>query len=166
MIRKLMAQHIFTIRRTNYDRFYDEQYRVRRDFDRILAADADPKDIELTIEKYELYIEKHFEPYAAMHECRMHSNLWGKHVLWGDEALNTDHFGYYSGEVKAFGEPSGANYQEQYPHMVSAWVYDHHYLDSEFNYDDLERKYLAQEASNGETAQDARRRLDESRDMP
>ena len=70
MLRKLMAQHIFTIRRTNYDRFYDEQYRVRRDFDRILAADADPTDIELTLEKYELYIEKHFEPYAAMHECR------------------------------------------------------------------------------------------------
>ena len=50
--------------------------------------------------------------------------------------------------------------------MVSAWVYDHHYLDSEFNYEDLERKYLAQQASNGETAQDARRRIDESRDMP
>ena len=30
-----------------------------------------------------------------MHECRPHSNLWGKHVLWGDEALATDHIGYY-----------------------------------------------------------------------
>lgn len=57
MIRKLMAQHIHTIRRSNYDRFYDEQYRVRRDFDRISVADADPKDVEWTLEKYELYIE-------------------------------------------------------------------------------------------------------------
>ena len=137
-----MANHIFTIRRTNYDRFYDEQYRVRRDFDRISAPDADQKDIELTLEKYELYIQEHFEPYAAMHSCRKHSNLWGKDVLWGDEALMTDHFGYYSGKVKAFGEPTGANYHEEYPHMVSAWVYDHSYLDSEFNYEDLEMKYL------------------------
>ena len=26
MIRKLLSRHIFTIRRTNYERFYDEQY--------------------------------------------------------------------------------------------------------------------------------------------
>jgi len=36
------------------------------------------------IEKYEFFIEEHFEPYAAMHESRQHSNLWGKMVLWGD----------------------------------------------------------------------------------
>ncbi len=119
----------------------------------------------MTLEKYELYIEKHFEPYAAMHECRQHSNLWGKHVLWGDAALATDHFGFYSGEVKAFGEPSGANFNEEYPHMVSAWVYDHHYLDSEFNYEDLEKKYLEQEASSSESAADARKRLDQARNM-
>ena len=163
MLRKLMAQHIFTIRRTNYERFYDEQYRVRRDFDRILAADADPKDIEITLEKYEVYIENAFEPYAAMHECRQHSNLWGKHVLWGDEALATDHIGFYSGKVKAFGEPSAGNYHEEYPHMVSAWVYDHQYLDTEFNYEDMERKYLASEAASGESASEARARLDQAR---
>ena len=39
------------------------------------------------LEKYEYYIEQTFEPYAAMHESRQHSNLWGKMVLWGDEAL-------------------------------------------------------------------------------
>lgn len=125
MLRKLMAQHIYTIRRTNYERFYDEQYRVRRDFDRIMADGADAKDIELTIEKYELFIEQNFEPYAAMHECRPHSNLWGKHVLWGDAALATDHVGFYSKNVKAFGAPSAGNYHEEYPHMVTGWVYDH-----------------------------------------
>ena len=90
-----------------------------------MAADADPKDIELTIEKYEKYIADNFEPYAAMHECRMHSNLWGKHVLWGDEALATDHIGYYSGTVTAIGQPTPGNYHEEYPHMVTGWVYDH-----------------------------------------
>jgi hypothetical protein len=38
MLRKLLAQHVFTIRRTNFDRFHDEQYRVRRDFEKILNS--------------------------------------------------------------------------------------------------------------------------------
>ena len=112
---------------------------MRADFDRISAADADQKDIEFTIEKYELYIEKHFDPYASMHECRTHSNLWGKMVLWGDDALMTDHFGYYSKNVPVHGKPSEVDYHEEYPHMVSAWLYDHQYLDAEFDYNDLEK---------------------------
>ena len=162
MIRKLLAQHVFTIRRSNLDRFYDEQARVRKDFDKIFAKDADPKLVELTLEKYELYMEKYFEPYAAMHECRPHSNLWGKHVLWGDAALATDHFGYYS-PVLAHGEPTQVAFHEEYPHMVSAWMYDEMYLDAEFNYDDLEAQYLAQQSSSTETAADMRTRLDEAR---
>ena len=42
------------------------------------------------LEKYEAYIEKYFEPYAAMHESRMHYNLWGKSLLYGPAALATD----------------------------------------------------------------------------
>lgn len=34
------------------------------------------------LEKYELFVEQHFEPYAPMHECRPHSNLWGKMLLY------------------------------------------------------------------------------------
>ena len=111
---------------------------MRRDFDRILSADADPKDIEQTLEKYELYIEKYFEPYASMHESRTHSNLWGKMVLWGDDALMTDRVGYYSKSVPVYGKPSEVNFHEEYPGMVSAWLYDHQYLDATFDYNDLE----------------------------
>ena len=100
-----------------------------------------------------------------MHECRQHSNLWGKHVLWGDEALATDQFGFYSGEVKAFGTPSAGNYHEEYPHMVTAWVYDHQYLDEEFNYEDMEKKYLTEQSQSAETASEARNRIDQSRKM-
>ncbi len=39
MLRKLLAQHVHTIRRPNIDRFHDEQYRVRRDFDKILNSE-------------------------------------------------------------------------------------------------------------------------------
>ena len=86
-------------------------------------------------------------------------------MLWGDAALATDHIGFYSGKVKAFGEPTGANYNEQYPHMVSGWVYDHHYLDADFNYEDMEAKYLASEAQSGETASEGRKRIDQARNM-
>ena len=93
------------------------------------------------LEKYELYIEKYFEPYAAMHECRQHSNLWGKMVPWGDKALETDHFGYYK-DVQLYPDASPGNFHEEYPAMASAWVYDHQYLDADFDYSDLEKDYL------------------------
>lgn len=150
---------MYTIRRTNFDRFHEEQYRVRRDFDRIFAADADAKDIELTLEKYELYIEKYFEPYAAMHECRTHSNLWGKMVLWGDKALDTDHFGYYK-PVLVHGKPTETEFNEQYPHMVGAWVYDHQYLNAEFNYNDLESDYLRSQSGSATSPSAVKAQLD------
>ena len=150
---------MFTVKRCDFDRFYSETYRVRRDFDKIYRPDADPKEVEAMLEKYELYIEQHFEPYAAMHECRTHSNLWGKMVLWGDKALETDHIGFYK-PVKLFGTPSDGNYHEEYPHMVTAWVYDHQYLDASFNYDELEAQYMKKEAKSGESPMDAKAALD------
>jgi len=150
---------VFTIRRTDFDRFHEEQYRVRRDFDKIFDESADPKETELMLEKYELFIEKCFEPYAAMHECRTHSNLWGKHVLWGDEALATDHHGFYT-PVNAHGKPTDVSFHEEYPHMVSGWVYDHHYLDAEFNYEDLEGDYLNKQAISGDSASSVKAQLD------
>ena len=63
------------------------------------------------LEKYETYIENTFEPYAAMHECRQHSNLWGKMVSYGDKALETDNIGFYK-PVPVFGVPSENDYHE------------------------------------------------------
>ena len=97
------------------------------------------------LEKYELFIERSFEPYAAMHESRPHSNLWGKHLLYGNAALSTDHIGYYQ-PVLLHGKPTEVHFHEQYPHMVTAWVYDHTYMNDDFNYADLERNYLDSEA--------------------
>ena len=117
MLRKLMAQHIHTIKRVNFDRFHDEQYRVRRDFDQIFRnPNATNEQINAMLEKYELYIEHAFEPYAAMHESRQHSNLWGKMVLWGDDALATDHVGFYSKNVLVNAAPTSGHFHEEYPH--------------------------------------------------
>lgn len=157
-LRKLLAQHVFTIRRPNFDRFYEEQYRVRRDFDKILNT-KDQKEIEAMLEKYELYIEKFFEPYSAMHESRPHSNLWGKHLIYGADAIATDQIGYYK-PVLLNGKPSDVHFHEQYPHMVTAWVYDHKYMSEEFNYDDLEKQYLSEQVSQSVSPQSLKEQLD------
>ena len=91
------------------------------------------------LEKYEYYIEENFEPYAALHGSRQHSNLWGKHTLWGDKMLMTDHIGFYSKNVLINGKPSSGHYHEQYPHMIGAWQYDSKFLNDDFNYEDVEK---------------------------
>jgi hypothetical protein len=160
MLRKLMANHIHTIRRVNFERFHDEQYRVRRDFDKILSPDTSEEETNLMLEKYEMYIENYFEPYAAMHECRSHSNLWGKMVSYGDVALATDHVGYYKNRGIA-PEPTPTAFHEEYPHMVTAWIYDHQYLDATFDYNDLEKNYLKGSQGASE-ASDAKAQLDQA----
>ena len=111
------------------------------------------------LEKYETYIEQKFEPYAAMHESRPHSNLWGKTLIYNDTALQTDHIGYYK-PVLVTGEPSTVHFHEQYPHMVTPWVYDHKYLNDEFNYEDLEKQYLDKEAKTKTSPETLKQELD------
>ena len=135
-----MSKYVFTVRSPNIDRFFDEQYLVRQDFEKLLNS-TDEKEIDIMLEKYELFIEDNFEPYAAMHESRQHSNLWGKLLIYSNEALETDHIGYYK-PVLLNGEPTTASFNEQYPHLVTAWVYDHKYLNADFDYTDTEKVYV------------------------
>ena len=58
MLRKLMATHVHTIKRVNFDLFHDEHHRVRRDFDKIFEnPSASEEEISTMLEKYEDYIE-------------------------------------------------------------------------------------------------------------
>eukprot|EP00347_Sterkiella_histriomuscorum_P019632 403340883 len=158
-MRKLLAQHVFTVKRTNVDRFYEEQYKARKDFDKILNS-KDETEISIMLEKYELYIEQQFEQYAAMHDSREHSNLWGKHLVYTDTALQTDHFGYYK-PVLLSGEPTTVHFHEQYPHMVGAWVYDNQFTDENFNYEDLEAQYLRKQKTTTTDPQTVKQQLDQ-----
>ena len=163
MLRRLQAQHIHAIKKVNFDRFYEEQYTVRRDFDKIFEnPNASNEEVDAMLEKYELHIESLFEPYAAMHESRPHSNLWGKMVLWGDEALMTDHIGYYSKNVLVHSEPTAGHYHEDYPHHTQAWMYDHKFLNEDFNYEDVERKYTEAQNASGSDPSSLKRELDDS----
>jgi hypothetical protein len=113
------------------------------------------------IEKYELYIEDAFEPYAAMHDSRQHSNLWGKMLIYTNEALQTDHIGYYK-PVLISGKPTSVHFHEQYPHMVTPWVYDEKFLNEDFNYDDLEKKYLNNASRSNHQASEIKEQLDQA----
>ena len=113
------------------------------------------------LEKYELFIESQFEAYAAMHECRPHSNLWGKMLIYNQTALDTDHVGYYK-PVQVHGQPSDVHFHEEYPHMVTAWVYDQKYLNDDFNYEDLEKEYIQKQQQSQDTPNLLKEKLDQS----
>mmetsp|Transcript_34409 Transcript_34409/g.33610 ORF Transcript_34409/g.33610 Transcript_34409/m.33610 type:complete len:118 (-) Transcript_34409:41-394(-) len=113
------------------------------------------------LEKYEMFIEHNFEPYAPMHECRPHSNLWGKHLIYGPTALASDHIGYYK-PVPLHEAPSDVHFHEEYPHMVTAWVYDEKFLSDDFNYEDLEKEYVEREALGGGSASSLKEKIDAS----
>lgn len=46
--------------------------------------------------------------------------------------------------------------------MVTPWVYDHKYLDADFNYEDLETKYVNQTAGNNAQPQVLKEQLDQA----
>eukprot|EP00349_Pseudokeronopsis_sp_Brazil_P001237 CAMPEP_0202956692 /NCGR_PEP_ID=MMETSP1396-20130829/1194_1 /ASSEMBLY_ACC=CAM_ASM_000872 /TAXON_ID= /ORGANISM="Pseudokeronopsis sp., Strain Brazil" /LENGTH=146 /DNA_ID=CAMNT_0049673825 /DNA_START=103 /DNA_END=543 /DNA_ORIENTATION=- len=140
------------------ERFHSEQYQARRDFEQLLNS-TDEKERAAMLEKYELFIEANFEPYAAMHECRPHSNLWGKHLNYPAEALASDPIGYYKPKT-LYESATDVHFHEEYPHMVTAWVYDEKFLNDDFNYEDMEAKYLAQEQMNKVEPQDTKRKID------
>ena len=133
---------------------------MRQDFEKIYKS-KDEQEVNVMLDKYEHFIERYFEPYAAMHESRPHSNLWGKNLLFNDTALQTDQIGYYK-PVSVTGEPTSVHFLEQYPHMVTAWVYDHKYLSDDFNYDDLEKKYLDDQTKTTQNIGDLKQQLDEA----
>ena len=90
-----------------------------------------------------------------MHECRPHSNLHGKLLVYGPKALETDHIGYYK-PVPLHGTPTEAHYHEEYPHMAGAWIYDHQYLNDDFDYSDLEKQYLDIQSISTQTSGEAK----------
>lgn len=46
--------------------------------------------------------------------------------------------------------------------MVTAWVYDHKYLNEDFNYDDLESDYMNKQEKSQQTPESLKQQLDEA----
>lgn len=46
--------------------------------------------------------------------------------------------------------------------MVTAWVYDHQYLNDDFNYADLEGQYLKSQQATQQDAESLKQQLDEA----
>lgn len=49
--------------------------------------------------------------------------------------------------------------------MVTAWVYDHKYLNDDFNYEDLEKEYLEKENKQRTSPEDLKQRLDQAHNL-
>jgi len=46
--------------------------------------------------------------------------------------------------------------------MVTAWVYDHKYMSDDFNYEDLEKQYLNEQARQKLSADEIKQKLDQA----
>lgn len=60
------------------------------------------------------------------------------------------------------GEPTTVQFNEQYPHMVTAWLYDDKYLSDDFNYHDTEKEYLFDERHITEKEESIKSSLDKA----
>ena len=120
-LRKLFAAHIHCTRNKNFPLFHDLARATREDFDKLYESE-DPTLLDVTVEKYELMIEELFEPDASLNHTRPYSNLNGKLILYGNDALQSDPIGYYK-QRSVTGKPSGVGFYEEYPDHGHAWVY-------------------------------------------
>ena len=83
-------------------------------------------------------------------------------VLWGDEALKTDHIGFYSKNELVNPVPTAGHFHEQYPHQIGAWMYDEQYVNSDFNYEDLEQKWTDAQNATASNPADMKAQLDQA----
>lgn len=65
MLRKQIALNIHSVHNFNIHKFAEDSRRIRDDFDKLWNG-VSPKEEEVMMEKYFLYIEKHFDPYMPM----------------------------------------------------------------------------------------------------
>ena len=155
-LRKIQNIHLYKTKDSNYEAFLEEARKLREDFEK-LQKTKDEREVEVMVEKYELMIERYFQPYVSMHESRMHSNNAGKLIVWGEEALLTDHHGYYSQNVLVAGRPNEAAFNEEYPHMQTAWMYENLFIDETFDY--REEGFIEQGVP--ESSEKVRKQLDD-----
>ena len=154
-LRKLLATHVYTVRKKNYDNFHTEARKVREDFEKALSGFDDNLLYDSTVEKYELFVEQKFDPLASLNHSRPYSNLTGKDVTIGDGVLQADPIGYYK-ERLVTGEPTGVGFYEEYPDVSSAWTYSDFEVDDMTPFEDDELKYKVTE-----TKEEVKKHLDE-----
>ena len=108
---------IFVTGPSQLDQFLEEIWAARADFDKILNSN-DQWLINITLEKYELYIQDHFEPDFPLHVSRPHSNMHQKMIIYSDSQLASDPIGYYSKDRLVTGERLESGFNEEYPNMT------------------------------------------------
>ena len=134
-LRKMQNLHFWTCNNADYENYMEESWKVRQDFDKIWNS-KDTVAIDAMLDKYEFFIEEHFEPDFPLHKSRPHADNHGKVLNWTDEHIATDPIGYYSQDKLVSGEPTGVGFYEEYPNMTGGWVYTTHTSNEDFDYTD------------------------------
>ena len=140
VLRKLQSIHYWTCGHNCYETYMAESWKARQDFDKIWNS-TDPVEIDAMLQKYETFIEDHFEPDFAQHKSRPHGDQHGKLLSYSDHQFEADPIGYYSKKMLVSGEPSQAGFYEEYPNMTGSWMYTTSFTNDNFDYSDDTKAY-------------------------
>ena len=88
------------------------------------------------LEKYEVFIERNYEPDFPLHKSRPHGDNHGKVLNFSDKQVEGDPIGYYSKDKLMTGEPTGVGFYEEYPNMTGSWIYNTVTTNEHFDYTD------------------------------
>ena len=95
---------------------------TRREFQKLLDMPVDSIEFNSKLEKYEKILENNFDPSMVIEECRPYSGSAGRYLVFANESLEFDPFGYYKPRLLA-GRVASENfpYFEDYPMHDSHW---------------------------------------------
>eukprot|EP01017_Pseudomicrothorax_dubius_P028949 TRINITY_DN3485_c0_g1_i1.p1 TRINITY_DN3485_c0_g1~~TRINITY_DN3485_c0_g1_i1.p1 ORF type:complete len:193 (+),score=57.38 TRINITY_DN3485_c0_g1_i1:115-693(+) len=121
-LRKYYAQKLEGWR-TDFSDFNRSITLAQRDFSKMLELPQTSLEFQNLLKKYEAYHEETFDPSMVIDDTRPYSPSAGRYLVWGDENLLVDPFGYYSGDRRLSETAPSPQmpYYEDYPQNDSHW---------------------------------------------
>ena len=114
------------------DYFLEEHYRLRTDFNLLMTLPStDPVFID-KMEEYVKWVEDNYDPTMFIDDSRPYAPTAGRYVIYTEEALSHDPFGYYQPRHVSQQKPNPhMPYFMEFPQTDSQWLYN-----EQFNKDD------------------------------
>lgn len=131
VMRQNMAENIHNSS-ASMDYFLEEQFKVRKDFDTLRSMTQSNPLWEETFEKYVRFIDDNYDPTMFIDDSRAYAPTAGRYVIYTEESLQFDPFGYYKDRRVSQNTPHPSMpYQMDFPHTDSQWIYNEQYSPEE-----------------------------------
>jgi len=120
-LRKIYATQLEGYK-TDFTEFNKSLTRTSLEFEKMTKMDPESIELEKLFEKYEKYQEDNYDPSMVVEECRPYSSTSARYLIWSDDALKHDPFGYYARKLTSEKRPE-ENFPifEDYPMNDTRW---------------------------------------------